>query len=175
MKKELAILAGIAAIVGLFLILRKMEGASMTLPNPTPPSPPDFGGGFSSESIQAISAAIARAEGFGVSGAIPTRAHNPGDVVEGDKGYGTLGTEHITVFSDDSTGWQALYHLVNRILSDEVSSYRDAFGLSSNLDMTFYQLAQKYTGNDSPDTWANNVASILGVSADVTLRQYLGG
>ena len=32
--------------------------------------------------------AIAKAEGFGLPGALPTRANNPGDMMLGDRGWG---------------------------------------------------------------------------------------
>ena len=115
--------------------------------------------------IQQLAQAIARAEGFGVAGAIPTLAHNPGDLVipgwEGD----TLGSAGISVLPDDQTGWARLYHQLQLIVDGRSHVY--------SLDDSISDMADKWTTTDQ-EAWANNVAGALGVSPDVTLREILG-
>ena len=100
----------------------------------------------------ALAAAIAHAEGFGVVGAIPTQAHNPGDLVLGDKGHGTLGAEAITVFQDDATGWAALDHQLEMIRTHRSHVY--------TVGMTIREMAAHWT-RTQPDAWAQNVADDL--------------
>ena len=99
-----------------------------------------------------LARAIAKAEGFGKAGAIPTRAHNPGDLVLGDVGHGTLGAEKITVFGDDATGWAALQHQLDLIRTGKSHVYRSS--------MTLSEMAHKWT-RTQPDNWAANVAMHL--------------
>src|SRR4051812_12849473 len=96
--------------------------------------------------------AIAHAEGFGLPNAIPTRAHNPGDLVLGDKGYGTLGSEDITVFADDKTGWAALEHQLDVIREHKSHVYTPS--------MSILQMAQKWTNTQQVE-WAQNVSGFL--------------
>lgn len=59
--------------------------------------------------------AIARQEGFGVAGAIPTTHHNPGNIVNGAwaRAHGAvLYAGFIAMFPDDQTGWNALTALL---------------------------------------------------------------
>src|SRR5256886_3168558 len=54
---------------------------------------------------------IAKAEGYGVPGAIPTRANNPGDLTRSlgyDTTGDTLGDAGIVVFINRENGWAAL-------------------------------------------------------------------
>lgn len=95
-----------------------------------------------------LAEAIARAEGFWVVGSIPNRAHNPGDLVLGDKGHGTLGAEHITVFQDDGTGIAALEHQIQLIRDRKSSVYKK--------EMTIQQMAGHWT-NTQQGEWADNV------------------
>lgn len=117
-----------------------------------------------SQKIKAFGHAISVAEGFGISNAIPTQAHNPGDLVLGDKGFGTLGAEGITIFEDDSKGWDALYHELSLI----VNGYSHVY----NLDMTINEMAQRWTDTQS-DSWALNVARNLNATVDTDLRSLL--
>jgi len=55
--------------------------------------------------------AIAKQEGFGVPGAIPTICHNPGDLIYGPEAvhFGAIAAHgRFAVFPDDETGWHAL-------------------------------------------------------------------
>ena len=58
--------------------------------------------------VQALAQAIATAEGFGVPGAVPTRANNPGDLVMGDQGLGVANAEGVTIYPTIAAGWAAL-------------------------------------------------------------------
>lgn len=117
-----------------------------------------------SEKIKAFARAISVAEGFGIPNAIPTQAHNPGDLAVGDKGFGTLGAEGITIFKDDSAGWDALYHQVSLIVNGRSSVY--------NLDMTIDDMAKHWTDTQQ-NAWATNVANTLNVSTDTDLQSLL--
>lgn len=59
--------------------------------------------------------AIAREEGWGVEGAIPTRDHNPGDIVFGQfaQKHGCLHCDgRFADFPCDAAGFQAMYDLL---------------------------------------------------------------
>ena len=125
---------------------------------PTPNVQPSAG-----DPITAIAMAIANAEGFGVVGAIPTLANNPGDLVLGDIGYGTMGPQKITVFGSVQDGWNALFKQVGEMIAGTSEYY--------NPSMTWNQIGAKYAGAGSP--WAANVATNLGVDPNSTLQDYL--
>jgi hypothetical protein len=110
----------------------------------------------------ALANAIANAEGYGVPGAIPTVANNPGSLAIGDIGYGTMGSAGITVFPTLADGQAALNSQVNSILSGNSSYYSP--------DQTISQIGQTYSGS-SNGNWANNVAKYLGVTPSTTLTQ----
>ncbi len=99
-----------------------------------------------------LARAIASAEGFPVEGSIPKRAHNPGDLVLGDHGYGTLGGEAITVFADDASGWAALEHQLDLIRKRMSHVYVPS--------MTIQQMADKWTRTQRKE-WAENVSNYL--------------
>jgi hypothetical protein len=111
---------------------------------------------------------IAKAEGYGVPGALPTRCNNPGDLEIGDVGLGT--EEGKTIFPSAVAGWNALYRECGLMLAGEQSAHRSHV---YTLDMNFLQVAQKYTGNDDPAGWADNVARFCGVAATSTLGDFL--
>ena len=118
-----------------------------------------------SPKVLQLAQAIAKAEGFGVPEAFPTRVHNPGDLCLGDKGWGTQAGK--TVFPDDAAGWDALYHQCGLMLSGQSHVY--------SLDMTFLQVAQAYTGGDNPSAWAQIVAEACGTNIETTLGEYANG
>lgn len=97
-----------------------------------------------------LAEAIAFAEGFGKKDAIPTKAHNPGDLAIGDIGYGTLGAEKITIFQDDASGWAALEHQLDKIRKGTSAHYRKE-------SMSIQDMANKWTGTQK-DEWAHNVS-----------------
>lgn len=114
--------------------------------------------------MQRFAEAIARAEGFGIPGAIPTLANNPGDLVipgwTGEK----LGSEGISVFSSGEEGWQRLYNQLNLIVTGRSRVY--------NLDMTILQMGARYAPKDATN-WARNVARFLQLSEYSSLREAL--
>lgn len=93
--------------------------------------------------------AIARAEGYGVPGAIPTLRNNPGNIRSTTQPY------EIRSYPSIQDGWEALYRQVARMLSGS-SLYPATW--------TIEQVAQRYTGEATYMNWARNVASFLGVS-----------
>lgn len=113
--------------------------------------------------IQKLAQAIAKAEGFGVPDTIPTLAHNPGDLVIPGWSGSSMGAG-ISVFEDDDTGWQKLYHEIGLILLGSSHVY--------NLDMSILEMAYKWTMTDQ-NAWADNVSEFLGVSPTTTLRELL--
>ena len=118
--------------------------------------------GINSGIVQQFAQAIASAEGYGVAGAIPTLANNPGDLELGDLGNGTLG-EGITVFSTIANGWAALYNQVGLMFSGKSKVYAPSMSIS--------QVGNSYSGGDP--NWAINVAAFLGVTTDTTLQSLL--
>lgn len=117
-------------------------------------------------SIVAFAKAIAKAEGFGVPGAIPTLANNPGDLVipgwTGEK----LGSAGISVFSNPNDGWTRLYNELQMIVNGSSSIYSP--------EDTIDSMAVKWTATD-PESWALIVSSTLGIPSDTTLQSALGG
>lgn len=114
--------------------------------------------------IVALAQAIAQAEGFGVPGAVPTRAHNPGDLVNGDIGLGVANSAGVTIYASDADGWGALYHELNLIFTGMSSVYSTSFD--------FATFARLWTGGDNFSAWAANVTSIVGASVNSTLADW---
>jgi hypothetical protein len=117
--------------------------------------------------VTALAQAIARAEGFGVPGAIPTLANNPGDITDtghpGDTGR-TMGVG-IRVYASSTAGWNALYGKLTNILGGGSSEYP--------VSLTFAEFGDLWAGGDP--NWVNNVASELGLDPSTTLAQFAGG
>lgn len=126
---------------------------------------PSGGTASPSSKLQQLAAAIARAEGFGIEGAIPTLANNPGDLVLGDQGHGTMGMG-ITIFGSANDGWNALYHELNLIFSGTSRVYNTA--------MTFAEIAAHWTQTEV-GSWASNVASAVGASVTDSLDAWFKG
>jgi len=99
--------------------------------------------------------AIARTEGFYAHKSKPARLHNPGDL----KANG----QYIR-YRNDADGFAALREQLIKILNGQSRAYR--------LDMSLRQMARLYA--TSP-LWPKNVAKILGVPENVSLRTYLCG
>jgi len=110
--------------------------------------------------------AIAKAEGYGVPGAIPTRANNPGDLTR-SLGFSTtgerLGSAAIVVFSDAANGWSALERQLTLIETGQ-SIHK--------LSDTILAFAHSYTATEQ-DVWAANVAAEIGLDPNATLGDYL--
>jgi hypothetical protein len=117
---------------------------------------PSAGSDTVSAVVESIAKAIARAEGYGVPGAIPTVRNNPGNIKSGGA---------IATFSTPEEGWNALFRQV-----------RLMFGGSSfyGPDMPISDIARTYTGEAAYMNWARNVSAFLSMPLDGswTLRQY---
>ena len=103
--------------------------------------------------IKRIAEAIAKAEGYGVPGAIPTVRNNPGNL-KGPDG-------EIRWFPTPEDGWNALYRQVTMMFTGESRYYRP--------DMTIAEIARIYTGESTYMNWASNVARFLGVTPETRL------
>lgn len=110
--------------------------------------------------------AISVAEGWGIPGAIPTRANNPLDITDvgqklaGDTGQ-RLGSAGVIVFDTVENGTAAGYAQVRRMLSGTDSLWP--------VELTLTQVGARYA-NDAI-SWPANVASQLGVGIDATLGE----
>lgn len=117
----------------------------------------------SSPKISSIAAAIAHAEGFGQSGAIPTRANNPGDLKLGDLGNGAINGK--TIFATAEDGWNALRKQIGLMASGGSDYYQPTD--------TWRRIAQVWVGTSDYPNWMNTVTSDLDVEPDSTLEDYL--
>ncbi len=121
---------------------------------------------FAQDRVQEFAKAIAKAEGYGRAGTIPTRYHNPGDLkaVKGYKFPGQAGVGkggHVR-FVNDAAGWNALIHQIDKVIAGE-SRY--------SVNMTLREISKKYAGNWR--VWSKNVAHNLGVEPDAYLWECL--
>ena len=114
--------------------------------------------------IPALACAIAHAEGYYVSGAIPDRANNPGDLELGDIGNGILG-HRITIYATERAGCLALYHELDLIFAGRSHYY--------TTDMTFAQFAVVWTGSDKSVSWATVVTKLLKTTFNTTLLEWM--
>ena len=117
--------------------------------------------------VQVLAQAIAKAEGFGKRGALPTRLKNPGDlkVVKNYKypGQAGIGKGGHVKFRSEAEGWEALRHQIEKIVAGD-SRY--------SVNMTLREISKGYAGNHR--VWAKNVAHNLGVEPDTYLWEILG-
>lgn len=111
------------------------------------------------EGLKNFARAIASAEGYGIPGAIPTVANNPGDLKLG----GETTSGGISIFASAEEGWSKLYRQLALIVSGSSNYY--------NLDMSIAEMGRTYAGGD--DNWATNVAGYLGVSRDAKLWEVI--
>ena len=125
-----------------------------------------------SAKVERLAVAIARAEGFFVEGSLPQRANNPGDMELGNRGWGTMSAKTVYAkadinadINDHVDGWSALRRECTAILTGASADY--------NVNFTFIELAAKWTGGDSPETWLDTVLQHLGVEMTMTLREYV--
>lgn len=112
------------------------------------------------EGLKNFARAVASAEGYGIPGAIPTVANNPGDLKLGEP---TVPGTGITMFDSASEGWNRLYRQLALIVSGSSAYY--------NLDNTIAEMGQIYANGDQ--NWARNVAGYLGVSTDAKLWEVI--
>lgn len=120
------------------------------------------------DTVRDLALAIARAEGFGVQGAIPTRANNPGDLVIPGWTGAKLGDQGISVFPSPSEGWSRLYHQLDLIVRERSHVY--------TLDDTFAEFGAKWTQTQSGE-WVGNVLAYLAskgydVDTETSLREF---
>ena len=99
-----------------------------------------------------LAQAIAHAEGFGKTDAIPTLAHNPGDLVCAWLPGQKMGSEGIHVFDDDASGWAALEHQLNFIAMRKSHVYTP--------EMSIADMASHWTRTQQSE-WAENVVDWL--------------
>jgi hypothetical protein len=147
--QALAVVLGVIAVI--FLSDQFLGTTFLTLP-PTPAE-------------QRLFDAIEVAEGYGIPGAIPTRANNPLDItdvgqkLDGDTGQ-RLGAE-IIVFDTIENGTKAGMAQVRRMLSGTDSLWP--------AELTLTQVGARYALDAV--SWPANVASQLGVGIDATLGE----
>jgi hypothetical protein len=110
----------------------------------------------------ALANAFAANEGYGISGAVPTISNNPGDLENGDVGYGTTGL--ITNYGSPQSGWDALKAKFQNILSGGSTTYP--------LSMTAGQMVNTYT-NNGPNA-VSNILGPLGIDPSEDIRQMAG-
>lgn len=168
-KAGIAVLA-IVVLAFLFYKFRKGGSSMYAFPNGFQDldkwQNADDGSGTLENRKTRLMIAVAKAEGYGVPGAIPTRANNPGDLTKSlgfsDTGE-TLGAAGVVVFSTRDDGWGALDRQFTLIQNGE-SLHK--------LTDTILAFAHSYTATEQ-DQWAANVAAELGTDPSSTLDQYL--
>lgn len=119
-----------------------------------------------SEKVHSLAVAVAKAEGFGVKGAVPTRYHNPGDIrsrlAHAYKGQIGLNHQGYVIFKNDKAGFAALEANLLLMASGQSKYY--------GTDLTIIKVAKLYATGWR--TWSKNVAKNLGVPPTTTLRAY---
>jgi hypothetical protein len=151
--------AAAVVVIGTMLaaiVLSRNQGGQFDVQPPSPALPLIVGPISIYPGVPQFAAAIANAEGFGIDGAIPTLAHNPGDLVIPGWTSPTLG-EGISVFSSDDEGLARLFHQLDLIASGQSHVY--------SASDTIRSMAAKWTKTE-PDSWAVNVAGYLANSPD---------
>jgi hypothetical protein len=104
---------------------------------------------------------IAQEEGFGITGAIPTTHHNPGDLRHSPHSFHTAGSpDAIGQIDADPDGWADLERQLD-LFAKRGLTLRDAI----------YEFAPP-TENDS-ERYLNFVCQGLGVNAECTVAQAL--
>lgn len=119
------------------------------------------------QKVSEFATAVARAEGFGVKHAIPTRYHNPGNIRSTRTGHhyaGQIGLNRCgyVIFKSDAYGWQALQDQLVLMASGQSAHY--------DPDMTIIKVAKVYATGWR--TWSKNVAKTLGVEPNTKLRDF---
>lgn len=108
---------------------------------------------FTPKWLKALGDGIARAEGFGIAGAIPTTHNNPGDVTDG--------SGNKLSFNTVADGFKALYANVLGAFNGTSSYYTPA--------MTLQQFAETWTGGDQADSWIATVLSVVNSELGLSL------
>jgi len=112
--------------------------------------------------IKTFAQAIAKQEGFYVTGSIPQRANNPGDLKIPNAPV--LPGTSITQFETADEGWNALYKQLWIIVTGQSSYY--------NLDMTIDEMSRIWTATQQ-EPWAANVSMYVGAARSTPLWQVL--
>lgn len=121
----------------------------------------------SGDSLWGVCQAVALAEGYNVPGSNPARLCNPGDISDGAETFGfeVHSGSQITVFPDQETGWQWLRKKFQNIANGTSKTY--------SATESWESIASKYAGDSA--NWLKNVTGALGVSANSSLKDLLGG
>ncbi len=119
------------------------------------------------QKVSEFATAVARAEGFGVKNAIPTRYHNPGNIRSTRNGHhyaGQVGLNRCgyVIFKSDAYGWKALNDQLELMASGQSAHY--------GTDMTITQVAKRYATGWR--VWSKNVAHQLGVEPNTKLNEF---
>ena len=110
-----------------------------------------------------LAKAMAKMEGFGIPGALPTRNHNPGDLRRSK--FQSFTKDGFAYFPDDKTGWKALvYDLCIKITGKSTT------GLTP--ESTLRDLIYKWTATDRY-AYLMFVANRLGVSFDYRIKNFI--
>jgi|HubBroStandDraft_1064217.scaffolds.fasta_scaffold133585_3 hypothetical protein len=119
-----------------------------------------------SQKVHTLALAVAKAEGFGVKGTVPTRYHNPGDIrstsLHAYKGQVGLNRCGYVIFKNDKAGFAALESNLILMASGQSKHYGP--------NMTITKVAKTYATGWK--LWAKNVSKTLGVSPTTTLAAY---
>lgn len=120
-----------------------------------------------SAKVDVFAHAVAKAEGFGVKGTIPTRYHNPGDIRTSRAGVrypGQVGVNKhgYVIFKSDEAGFAALRNNLLRMASGQSKYY--------GTDMTITKVAKVYATGWR--LWSKNVCKNLDVPPSTTLKVY---
>lgn len=157
MSARVAVFVLAASVAAVWLWRRSQTSAPTVGPSGA------IGATIASVKVQNVAKAIARAEGFYVSGSIPARANNPGNLKNGGR---TLGDTGITIYESAEQGFAALHRQLNLIIAGQSAYY--------SLNTTIRQMGQKWTATAHEQlAWATNVAKTIGVSVDSTLGSVL--
>jgi hypothetical protein len=119
------------------------------------------------QKVANFATAVAKAEGFGVPHAIPTRYHNPGNIRSTRTGHhyaGQVGLNRCgyVIFKSDAYGWKALQEQLELMASGQSAHY--------DTNMTIVSVAKMYATGWR--VWSKNVAKRLGVPPTTTLAEY---
>jgi hypothetical protein len=145
-------------VIPIFIVLAAL-GALLLSMNASASSGSNGNSSAYSSQLVSFAQAISVAEGFGIAGAIPTTANNPGDLELGGNVI-----NGVTVFGSVNDGWNALYNQLQLIVNGNSGVY--------NLNMTISDMAYSWTATEQ-DAWAENVSTELGVTPDTPLSQVL--
>lgn len=114
-----------------------------------------------------LTAAIALNEGYNKAGSVPNRTNNPGDLKNGDIGYGTT-PNGITIYNTPEDGIVAAQHQAAHILNGDSNRYN----YDPN-DTNLNDIGKIYAPDDP--NYGAKLAATLGVSPDTNLGDIASG